>query len=80
MDKPATGNRQSTPAAQRSSTRPQARNKPATTRARTRTPDTTAARQQKATEFKLDDPALYLNRELASSTSPSSATILTNSS
>jgi len=64
MDKPTTGNRQSTPAAQRSSKRPQARNKPATTRARTPSPDTTAARPKTATKYKLDDPALYLNREL----------------
>jgi polyphosphate kinase len=64
MDKPATGNRQSTPAAQRSSTRPQTGNKPSTTRARSPAKGTNAARPKTATEYKLDDPALYLNREL----------------
>ena len=64
MDKPATGNRQSTPAARRSSTRPQARTKPSTTRARTPAQNSAAARPKTATEFKLDDPALYHNREL----------------
>ncbi|MGB5259325.1 MAG: polyphosphate kinase 1 [Gammaproteobacteria bacterium] len=64
MDKPATGTGQPAATAKRSTARSQTRSKPAATSAGAPAQTTAAPRSKTAQTFNLDDPALYLNREL----------------
>ena len=65
MDKPATGTGQTRTPRKRSAASPQSRKKAPATRARAPEKGTTATRTAKsAAAINLDDPQLYLNREL----------------
>ncbi|MGB5338374.1 MAG: RNA degradosome polyphosphate kinase, partial [Gammaproteobacteria bacterium] len=64
MDKPATRNRQAKSPAQRSTASPQSRKKSPATRARAAGKTAAATRAKSTGEINLDDPELYLNREL----------------
>ncbi|MBT8122952.1 MAG: polyphosphate kinase 1 [Gammaproteobacteria bacterium] len=64
MDKPATRNRQAKSPAQRSTASPQSRKKSPATRARAAGKTAAATRAKSTGDINLDDPELYLNREL----------------
>ena len=64
MDKPATRNRQAKSPAQRSTASPQSRKKSPATRARAAGKTAAATRAKSTADINLDDPELYLNREL----------------
>lgn len=64
MDKPATRNRQAKSPAQRSTASPQSRKKSPATRARAAGKAAVATRAKSTGDINLDDPELYLNREL----------------
>jgi polyphosphate kinase len=64
MDKPATGNGQPEASKQPKGAVPQARRKPVTNRARATGQTSVETGANTTTSFNLDDPELYLNREL----------------
>jgi hypothetical protein len=70
MDKPVTRKGRPKAATKRSPARPKTRKKAAATRPRVAKKATTTTRKKPAPRINLDDPALYLNRELTWLESP----------